>query len=63
LGGEYTSQPAMPSGGGGSVTTAEEDFRFAQMLANGGELNGVRILLPASVQLMSSNHLAPNLLS
>src|SRR5215469_5830847 len=33
------------------------------MLANGGELNGVRVLSPASVQLMSSNHLAPNLLT
>jgi len=33
------------------------------MLANGGELNGVRIISPASVTLMSSNHLAPHLLT
>jgi CubicO group peptidase (beta-lactamase class C family) len=33
------------------------------MLANGGELGSVRILSPASVQLMSSNHLTPNLLT
>jgi CubicO group peptidase (beta-lactamase class C family) len=63
FGGDYAAQPTMPSGGGGSVTTAEDYFRFAQMLANGGELNGVRILSPASVQLMSTNHLAANLLT
>jgi len=63
FGGDYSAQPTMPSGGGGSVTTAEDYFRFAEMLANGGELNGVRLLSPASVQLMSSNHLAANLLT
>jgi len=63
FGGEYAGQPAMPSGGGGMVTTAEDYFRFAEMLAGGGELNGVRILSPASVQLMSTNHLAANLLT
>jgi CubicO group peptidase (beta-lactamase class C family) len=63
FGGEYTEQPTMPSGGGGMVTTAEDYFRFAEMLAGGGELNGVRILSPAAVQLMSSNHLAANLLT
>jgi CubicO group peptidase (beta-lactamase class C family) len=63
FGGEYAEQPGMPSGGGGMVSTAEDYFRFAEMLANGGELNGVRILSPAAVQLMSANHLAPNLLT
>ena len=63
FGGEYTEQPGMPSGGGGLVTTAEDYFRFAEMLAGGGELNGVRILSPASVQLMSTNHLAASLLT
>src|SRR5262249_27449946 len=63
VGGEYASQPTLPSGGGGLVTTAGDYFRFAQMLGNGGELNGVRILSPASVLLMGSNHLAPNLLT
>ena len=38
-------------------------MRFAQMLLNGGELDGVRILAPATVQLMSSNHLAPSLMT
>jgi CubicO group peptidase (beta-lactamase class C family) len=63
IGGDYSSQPTMASGGGGSVSTAEDYYRFASMLANGGELNGVRILAPSSVQLMSSNHLAPHLLT
>src|SRR5579863_7200479 len=60
---DYTSQPGMPSGGGGMVSTAEDYYRFASMLANGGELNGVRIISPESVALMSSNHLAPHLLT
>ncbi|MFI5092778.1 MAG: serine hydrolase domain-containing protein [Candidatus Acidiferrum sp.] len=63
FGGEHAEQPTMPSGGGGMVTTAEDYFRFAEMLANGGELNGVRILSPPAVHLMSTNHLAPNLLT
>jgi CubicO group peptidase (beta-lactamase class C family) len=63
FGGEYAERPGMPSGGGGMVTTAEDYFRFAEMLAGGGELNGVRILSPAAVQLMSTNHLAANLLT
>jgi CubicO group peptidase (beta-lactamase class C family) len=45
-------------GGGSSLTSTARDYlRFAQMLANGGELDGVRILAPGTVQLMSSNHL------
>jgi len=60
---DYDRLPALPSGGGGQVSTAEDYYRFAQMLANGGELNGQRILAPASVKLMSSNHLPPSLLT
>ena len=63
FGGDYEAAPGMASGGGGMVSTAEDYFRFASMLANGGELNGVRIISPESVALMSSNHLAPNLLT
>jgi CubicO group peptidase (beta-lactamase class C family) len=59
----YESQPPMPSGGGGLVSTAEDYLRFAQMLLNGGELDGARVLAPATVQLMTSNHLAPNLMT
>lgn len=45
------------SGGGGLVSTVGDYFRFCQMLLNGGELNGVRLLSPKTIQLMSSNHL------
>ena len=44
------------SGGGGLWSTAEDYLQFAQMLANGGELNGHRILSPRTVELMSTNH-------
>jgi CubicO group peptidase (beta-lactamase class C family) len=59
FGGTYSEQPTLPSGGGGMVSTAEDYYRFAQMLADGGELDGKRILAPASVKLMTSNHLSP----
>ena len=60
---DYDRQPTMASGGGGMVSTAQDYLRFAQMLLNGGELDGVRILAPATVQLMTSNHLAASLMS
>jgi CubicO group peptidase (beta-lactamase class C family) len=59
----YSAEPGMPSGGGGMVSTAEDYYRFAQMLADGGELNGTRILAPATVKLMTSNHLPAELLT
>jgi CubicO group peptidase (beta-lactamase class C family) len=61
--GDYDVQPSMPSGGGGMVSTAEDYYRFAQMLANGGELEGKRILAPATVKLMTSNHVPTELLT
>ena len=60
---DYATEPTMPSGGGGLVTTIEDYYRFASMLANGGELGGTRILAPATVKLMSSNHLPTSLLT
>ncbi|MGA3327849.1 MAG: serine hydrolase domain-containing protein [Terriglobia bacterium] len=60
---DYATQPSMPMGGGGMVSTAQDYLRFAQMLLNGGELNGVRILAPATVELMTSDHLAPSLMT
>ena len=44
------------SGGGGLWSTAEDYAQFAQMLANGGELSGRRLLSPRTVDLMASNH-------
>ena len=60
---DYAVQPTMPSGGGGMVSTAEDYFRFAEMLVGKGELNGTRILAPSSVHLMGSNHLPQSLLT
>ncbi|MEH6677388.1 serine hydrolase domain-containing protein [Phenylobacterium sp.] len=53
-----TSAPTFLSGSGGLLSTAEDYWRFAQMLANGGELDGVRILKPETVELMRTNVLA-----
>ena len=44
------------AGGHGLVSTAGDYLRFAQMLANGGELEGARILGPRTVEYMTSNH-------
>ena len=60
---DYATEPTMPSGGGGLVTTIEDYYRFASMLANGGELNGARILAPSTVKLMTSNHVPASLLT
>ncbi len=60
---DYASQPGAPSGGGGLVGTARDYARFAQMLLNHGTLDGARILAPATVDLMTANHLAPRLLT
>jgi CubicO group peptidase (beta-lactamase class C family) len=55
--------PGLPSGGGGLYSTAGDYVRFAQMLLNGGELNGVRLLAPSSVELMRSNQLPERLMN
>jgi CubicO group peptidase (beta-lactamase class C family) len=44
------------SGAGGLASTAEDYLQFAQMLLNGGELNGTRYLGPRTVDLMITNH-------
>lgn len=44
------------SGAGGLVSTAEDYLRFALMLVNGGELDGVRLLGPRTVERMTANH-------
>ncbi len=59
---DYSKPPAAESGGGGLVSTTMDYARFAQMLANGGELDGVRILAPATVELMGSNVIPKNVL-
>ncbi len=55
--GAYVDGPrACFSGGAGLLSTAADYARFLQMLLNGGELDGVRILAPKTVELMTSNH-------
>jgi len=49
------------SGGGGIVSTVPDFLRFCQMLLNGGELDGVRILKPETVRLMTTNSLPPEM--
>ena len=55
----YRGLPALEMGGSGLVGTAADYLRFAQMLANGGELDGVRILGKKTVELMMMDHLNP----
>jgi CubicO group peptidase (beta-lactamase class C family) len=55
--GAYVDGPrASFSGGAGLTSTAADYARFLQMLLNGGELDGARILSPKTVALMTSNH-------
>ncbi len=53
----YLESPRLLSGGGGLVSTARDCFRFAEMIANGGELDGVRVLRPESVDEMLRDQL------
>jgi CubicO group peptidase (beta-lactamase class C family) len=57
---DVTRPPGAASGGGGLYSTAEDYARFAQMILNGGELGGVRLLKPQTVALMRENHLPPS---
>ncbi|MFN7979273.1 MAG: serine hydrolase domain-containing protein [Vicinamibacterales bacterium] len=55
--GAYVDGPHVAfSGGAGLLSTAQDYARFVQMLLNGGELEGVRLLSPTTVALMTSNH-------
>ena len=57
VGSEYDETPAFFSAGGGMVSTIDDYARFAQMLLNGGELDGHRILGRKTVEYMAINHL------
>lgn len=58
----YHDATRLESGGGGLVSSTHNYARFLQMLVNGGELDGVRILKPESVEKMRSNTLREGLL-
>ena len=53
----FSHSVSLFSGGGGLISSAMDYLRFAQMLLNGGELNGVRLLSPTTVALMQRNQL------
>jgi CubicO group peptidase (beta-lactamase class C family) len=58
---DLTVKPNFLSGGGGMVSTAPDYLRFTRMLANGGTLDGVRIVSRKTVSLMASDHLPPGI--
>jgi CubicO group peptidase (beta-lactamase class C family) len=60
--GRYRVRPKYLSGGGGLVSTARDYARFCQMLLNGGELQGARLLRRETVREMTTNQLPPEAL-
>ena len=54
---DVSKEPKNDSGGAGGVSTAADYLRFAQMLLNGGQLDGTRVLSRTTVALMTSDHL------
>lgn len=55
----YDHEPAFQSGGAGLTSTIDDYAKFACMLANGGELDGKRILSRRTIQYMTSSQLSP----
>lgn len=53
----FSKPPTFLSGGGGLVSTVADYFRFCQMLLNGGELDGARLIGRKTIELMTMNHL------
>ena len=58
----FTAQPALIEGGVGLVSTVRDYLRFSQMFLNGGELDGVRVLEPDTVAMMTVNRVPDALL-
>jgi CubicO group peptidase (beta-lactamase class C family) len=56
----YRSPPSLISGGGGLCSTAADYLTFCRALLNGGELDGVRLIGPKTLALMTANHLPGN---
>jgi CubicO group peptidase (beta-lactamase class C family) len=54
---DVAKEPKNDSGGAGAVSTAADYLRFSQMLLNGGQLDGTRIMSRTTVALMTSDHL------
>ncbi len=58
---DVTLKTAWKSGGGGMVSTAADYARFLQMFANGGQLDGVRLISRKTIDLMTADHLPPDI--
>jgi CubicO group peptidase (beta-lactamase class C family) len=58
---DVATPPKLQPGDSGLVSTARDYARFSQMILNGGELNGIRLLSPKTVDFMTSDHLGPNI--
>ncbi|MEO8755544.1 MAG: serine hydrolase domain-containing protein [Casimicrobiaceae bacterium] len=54
---DVSAQPKNDSAGAGGVSTAADYLRFSQMLLNGGQLDGARVLSRSTIALMTSDHL------
>jgi CubicO group peptidase (beta-lactamase class C family) len=57
----YTNPNSNPSGGAVLLSTTLDYLHFCQMLLNNGELNGIRLLSPKTIKLMTRNHLPSDL--
>ncbi|HEX3887627.1 MAG TPA: serine hydrolase domain-containing protein [Phenylobacterium sp.] len=51
--------PAFEGGGGGLISTADDYLKFARMMLGGGEVDGVRLVKPETIALMTANRLTP----
>jgi len=60
--GEYSAPPQFYSGGGGLVSTASDYLQFTHLLLNNGMWHNTCLLGKKTVELMTTNHLAPHLL-
>ena len=60
--GDVRLPTACPSGGGGLVSTAADYLRFANMLLNGGELDGARLVAPLTIERMTANAVPQSML-
>jgi CubicO group peptidase (beta-lactamase class C family) len=58
VGPDPTERPVKPLGGAGLYSTIRDYARFAQMMLDGGALDGTRVLAPRTVEMMRTNHLS-----
>ncbi|MDQ6849113.1 MAG: beta-lactamase family protein [Actinomycetota bacterium] len=56
--GQWSSPPVFPSGAGGLVSTVDDWYAFARMMLADGTVEGRRLLSPASVRQMTTDHLS-----